>query len=93
MAEEKEKPAQKPKKPMERVGVEIFGQDYALRTDDPEYLRQLAGVVDKQMKQTARHAHSFDSTKIAVLGALQIADEYCQLRRDYDELYELLNEK
>ena len=45
------------------------------------------------MKHTARKAHTFDATKIAVLGALQIADEYCKLRKDYDELVELLDEK
>ncbi|MCI7331068.1 MAG: cell division protein ZapA [Selenomonadaceae bacterium] len=88
-----EKAKQKKEKKQERVVVEIFGQDYALRTDEPEYLRQLATVVDKQMKQTARKAHTFDATKIAVLGALQIADEYCKLRKDYDELVELLDEK
>ncbi len=83
----------KPKKPVERVVVEIYGSEYVFKTDEPEYLRQIAAVVDQQMKQTARKARSFDATKIAVMGALEIADKYCQLRKDYDELVELLDEK
>jgi len=85
--------AQKQDKQVERVVVEIYGSEYVLKTDEPDYLRQIAAVVDKQMKQTARKARSFDSTKIAVMGALEIADKYCQLRKDYDELVELLDEK
>ena len=70
-----------PKAP-QRVVVEIFGESYPLRTDDPARLKKLAGSVK-----------SFDGTKIAVLTALQLADEYDKLKQDYDELVELLDEK
>ena len=81
------------KKLSKRIVVEIFGDTYPLKTDDPEHLEKIAADVDALMKQTARRVNSFDGTKIAVLSALHLAEEYQQLKKDYDDLVELLNEK
>lgn len=89
MAEQKENEQRK----TERVVVDIFGQTYALKTDEPETAQRLAASVDAHMKRVAHRANSFDGQKIAVLAALQIAEEYEALKKDYDELVEFLNEK
>ena len=81
------------KKPAERVGVEIYGNAYPLKTDNPKHLIELAAELDKKMKLMSRGVRSFDDRKIAVLTALQIAEEYHQLKKDYEELVELINEK
>ena len=81
------------KKLAQRIVVEIFGDTYPLKTDDPDHLEKIAADLDLLMKRTARRVNSFDGTKIAVLSALQLAEEYQQLKKDYDELVELLNEK
>ena len=81
------------KKVPQRVVLEIFGDSFALKTDDPEHMENLGRLIDQKMKDVARQVHSFDSTKIAILTALQLADDYCQLKKDYDELVELINEK
>ena len=81
------------KKVPQRVVLEIFGDSFALKTDDPEHMETLGKLVDQQMKKVAHQVHSFDSTKIAILTALQLADDYCQLKKDYDELVDLINEK
>jgi cell division protein ZapA len=58
------------------VHVEIFGLSYALRAgDDPGYLERLAAFVDQRMKEVASGAGSVDSVRVAVLAALNIADE------------------
>jgi cell division protein ZapA len=58
------------------VHVEIFGQTYALRGgDDPAYIERLAGYVDSQMREVGKMAGAVDSVRIAVLAALNIADE------------------
>ena len=63
------------------VHVEIFGQDYAVRGgDDPGYVEQLASYVDEQMKEVSRTSGAVDSLRIAVLAALNIADERFQLQ-------------
>ena len=85
MAEEKASP-------MERIVVEIYGSNFPL-TDNPEHIMKLAAEVDKKMRQMSRSVKSFDNQKIAALTALQMAEEYYQLKKDYDELLELLNEK
>lgn len=81
------------KRGAQRIVVEIYGNSYPLKTDNPDRLEKLAAEVDRKMKQMARSVRSFDDRKIAVLTALQIAEEYQDLRADYDELIELMDEK
>ena len=82
------------KKPSQKVNVEIFGDTYPFKTDgDPEELRRLAAVVDERMKTAAKMTRSLDTRKIAVLAALQMASEYADLKKDYDELVQLLEDK
>ncbi len=62
--------------------VEIFGQTYSVRAaGDPDYIRELAAFVDRRMREVAEHAPTVDSTKIAILTALNISDEYYQHRQ------------
>lgn len=82
------------KKESKKVPVEIFGTTYPLRTDgDPDYLRQLAKMVDTHMRSVSQRTRSFSGPRIGVLAALELADEYCKLKKDYDELLALLEEK
>jgi len=64
------------------VEVEIFGQVYRLRAeDDPAYVESLASFVDRKMQDVFRTTKNVDSLKVAVLAALNIADEYHRARR------------
>ena len=68
------------------VHVEIFGQDYAVRGgDDPGYVEKLASFVDEQMKEVSRTSGAVDSLRIAVLAALNIADERFRLSEEADK--------
>ncbi len=61
------------------IDVEIFGAVYHVRGEhDPDYLRRLAGVVDGKMREISRHVGVVDSGKIAILTALNLADELLQ---------------
>ena len=67
------------------VHVEIFGQSYALNAGaDPGYVQQLAAHVDAQMRQVGKSAGAVDSLRVAVLAALNIADECFRLRAGAD---------
>ena len=58
------------------VHVEIFGQTYPVRAGtEPGYVEQLARLVDEHMKEVARSTSTVDSMRIAVLAALNLADE------------------
>ena len=63
------------------IHVEIFGQSYAVKAGaDPGYVQQLAAYVDQQMREVGRSAGAVDSVRVAVLTALNIADECFRLR-------------
>ena len=66
------------------VRVEIYDQTYQLRGSDPEYIGRLADFVDTKMRQIAQQASTVDSLRVAVLAALNIADEYLVLKQKYD---------
>lgn len=77
----------------QKVVVEIFGETYKLKTDgDPQYLRDLADLVDGKMREISQKAKLFSGSKIGVLAALELADEYSQLKKDYDELMALFDD-
>lgn len=63
------------------VRVEIFDQAYNLRGSDPEYILKLAEYVDSKMRAVAEATNTIDTVRLAVLAALNIADEYHLLRR------------
>ena len=74
-----------------KIEVEIFGEIYPLKSDgDSSYVRQIAAEVDRSMREIAQKTHSFSNGRIGVLAALDIADRYFQLKKDYDELLELV---
>ena len=61
------------------IDLEIFGAVYHVRGEqDPEYLRRLAEVVDGKMREISHHVPVVDSGKIAILAALNLADELLQ---------------
>jgi cell division protein ZapA len=66
------------KSPSEYVTVEIYDQLYHLSGQDTEHIRELAAVVDAKMRAVAAHGRTADSLRVAVLAALNLADEVSQ---------------
>jgi cell division protein ZapA len=66
--------------------VEIYDQVYHLRGVDSEYIAHLAALVDTKMRAVAAQGGTVDSLRVAVLAAMNIADELCSLRQSYNEL-------
>jgi cell division protein ZapA len=63
------------------VTVEINGQRYPIRSQlDPAYVAELAAYVEEKMQLAARESPAGDTLKIAVLAALNIADECFRAR-------------
>ncbi len=59
-----------------RTAVEIFGRRYELRaSESSEHLQELASFVDRRMRELAEVSPHVDTAKLAVLTALNIADE------------------
>jgi cell division protein ZapA len=66
------------------VRVEIFDQVYNLRGSDADYIVKLAEYVDGKMRAVSQQTATVDSVRLAVLAALNIADEYHLLKRRLD---------
>jgi cell division protein ZapA len=60
------------------VTVEIYDQVYHLSGHDPDHIRELAAQVDAKMRAVAAQGHTADSLRVAVLAALNLADELSQ---------------
>ncbi len=68
------------------VTVSIYGNRYTLRSEaDPDQLRELAADVDARMREAANAGGTMGADRIAVLVALNLADE---LVRERDALEE-----
>jgi cell division protein ZapA len=68
------------------VSVDIYDQTYHLRGIDPTYIDSLASSVDAKMRAVSAQGGTVDSLRVAVLAALNIADELATLRQRYDSL-------
>ena len=67
------------------VPVEISGHRYPVRTElDPAYVTRLAAYVDEKMRAAAESMPSGDSARLAVIVALNIADELFRCREIND---------
>jgi len=64
------------------TAVRIFGATYHVRgNDDRGYLQELADFVDAKMREVAQHVTTADTARIAILAALNMADELFQTQK------------
>jgi cell division protein ZapA len=76
------------------IRVEIYDQEYHIRGElDSEYIRSLAQFLDAKMRSIAERTHTVDSLRVAVLAALNVADEYHQLKSKHETATKQVNEK
>jgi cell division protein ZapA len=62
------------------VSVDIYDQTYHLRAPDVEYVQKLASTVDSKMRAVSANGNTVDSLRVAILAALNIADELLRLQ-------------
>jgi cell division protein ZapA len=58
-----------------RIELDIFGQTFTLIAEDEARLKEVAKYVDAQMKELSQSTATIDSFRLAVLAALNIANE------------------
>jgi cell division protein ZapA len=69
--------------------VNIYGTEYPIRGEvDAEYIRQVAEYVDRKMREVDHTTAAKSSLQVAILAALNIADE---LFRERDERNSLVH--
>lgn len=76
------------------VRVTILNQQYSLRSvGDPREVEEVAQSVDELLHNISSRAPSADTTRIAVLGCLHLADQLRTLERDLAALRSSVNRK
>ena len=73
-----------------KVSVKIYGQEYVISGEKPrEQIVKVAAYVDNQMHEIASAAPSCSVTDLAVLSAVNIADESFVSKEEVEELKKL----
>ncbi|MFC4409840.1 cell division protein ZapA [Chungangia koreensis] len=74
-----------------RISVDIYGQTYKMvGTETSGHMRLVASVVDDKMREINAHNPSLDSTKLAVLTAVNTVHDYLKLKETVEQLEEEL---
>jgi len=74
--------------------VNIFGSQYTIKgVAQPDYINELAAYVDSKMREITQNTATISSTKVAILAALNIADELHQAQREMKTDQNLLSQK
>ncbi len=75
-----------------KVNVTIFGESHVVvGNDDPTRIEGLAATVDRKMRLIWQRNPRLSSYKVAVLAALNLADELAQLKEEHQALVKLLD--
>lgn len=78
-----------------KVTVEIWGVKYPLRyTKDSDIndIQEAAKIVDENIRLIAKQNQYLPPDRVAVLTALQIAEQLIRLKKDYNEFWNILDE-
>ena len=76
------------------VTVDIAGQRYPIRSGlEPAYVVELASYVDQKLRAASESAPSSDMLGLAILTALNLADEIFRARQQQSSAHGELNER
>jgi len=74
--------------------VEIFGREYKIKgVADETYIQEVATYVDKKMKEVSTGSSLPSHDRLAILAALNIADELFQIRKQSSEIHSSIERK
>jgi cell division protein ZapA len=73
-----------PENEAQAITVEIYDQTYRLRGTNRAYVEKLAAIVDAKMRAVAAQGRTVDSLRVAVLAALNLADELARMSDRYE---------
>lgn len=72
--------------PNQVTTVRIHNRTYQVRGSDPDYVQELARYVDTTMTGVFENTPAVDSLKVAVLAALNIADDLFSAKQELESM-------
>lgn len=77
-----------------RIAVDIYDQQYTLvGAENPEHMRYVARLVDEKIREIGVRNAGLDTTRKAVLAAVNVMDDYVKLQEKYDSAIRELEQK
>ncbi|ACJ32939.1 Cell division protein ZapA (stimulator of FtsZ polymerization and Z-ring component) [Anoxybacillus flavithermus WK1] len=77
-----------------RITVDIYGQQYSIvGTESSSHIRLVASIVDDKMREISAKNPTLDTSKLAVLTAVNIVHEYIKLKDEYERLLRKMNKE
>ena len=77
-----------------KLEVEIYNKTYTIIGDETEqHVKLVASLVDQKMNEIHHHNKHLDSSKLAVLTAVNTMNDYLKLKEDYAKLLGSINRK
>lgn len=82
------------KSTVNRLRVQLAGQEYTLRGRAPiEHLQTVSELVQRIMNDIRQSSPQLDEKRIAMLTAINVADQFIQLQSEHKELLQLLDQQ
>lgn len=76
------------------VEVSIMGQKFMIRSDsDEDYVTKVAGYVDGKISEVLSSTKSVASVQVALLTAMNIADEFFKFRNGKEQILNKVENK
>lgn len=76
-----------------KVAVRIYNEEYVIKgLDDPVVIEKIAAYVDRKMRLVGQRNPQLPLSKVAVLAALNIAEDFVKLHEDYNTLSKQFDE-
>ncbi|MDG5471013.1 cell division protein ZapA [Jeotgalibacillus sp. ET6] len=70
-----------------RISVDIYGQSYSIvGSESTSHIRLVASMVDDKMREISSKNPSLDTSKLAVLTAVNAVHDYLKLKEEIEEL-------
>ncbi|TCT25047.1 cell division protein ZapA [Melghiribacillus thermohalophilus] len=77
-----------------RTTVEIHNRKYTIVGEEPpHHIQMVAGMVDQKMKEIQEGNPHLDTTKLAVLTAVNTMNDYLKLKDEYTDLLDQIQKK
>ncbi|MFV8830394.1 cell division protein ZapA [Alkalihalobacterium sp. APHAB7] len=77
-----------------RTTVSIYGQQYTIVSEEGDaHVKEVAQHVDQKMKEIRKRNTLLDTTRLAVLAALNVADDYVKMTKKLEQLEAKLKEE
>ncbi|WP_062356973.1 cell division protein ZapA [Bacillus kwashiorkori] len=72
--------------PKNRITVDIYGQQYTIiGEENASHIRAVAAIVDEKMREINKRNPLLDTTKLAVLTAVNAVHDYMKLKEEMEQ--------